>query len=443
MTAREVALKILYDTEQNDAFLNVAFAKNLETADLAPQDSGFVKELVFGVFRYKIYLDYIIRKNSSIRLKKIEPKVLNILRMGVYQILFMDKVPSHAAVSESVTLAKKHSFGRTPGFVNAVLRSLLRTGAPDLSELLSDKIKYLSVKHSYPEPLVKFFIDTFGERAEKMLSAGNETPPLCIRVNTLKTTKKKLIEKLEEAEISAKQTPYCDSGLYLFNASEKKRAEFNGLFCVQDQSSQLSALALDPQKNDVVLDLCSAPGGKTTHLAELMENEGKILAFDLYEHRLTAVDELSKKLGISIIKTKAQDALVFCPELENTADKILLDVPCSGLGIIRRKPDIKYKDNITDFSEIVDLQKKILDNAKKYLKVGGVMVYSTCTVNPAENREQIDLFLKENKNFSLDEISSKHITGEMAKRAKKGYLEIFPDTDNSDGFFVCRLVKKG
>ncbi len=225
MTAREVALKILYETEQNDSFLNVAFAKNLDSADLAPQDSGFVKELVFGVFRYKIYLDYIIRKNSSIRLKKIEPKVLNILRMGVYQILFMDKVPSHAAVSESVTLAKKHSFGRTPGFVNAVLRSLLRTGKPDLSELLSDKIKYLSVKHSYPEPLVKFFIDTFGERAEKMLSAGNEAPPLCIRVNTLKTTKDELVKRLEEAEINAKQTPYCDSGLYLFNASEKKRAK--------------------------------------------------------------------------------------------------------------------------------------------------------------------------------------------------------------------------
>lgn len=442
MTAREAALRILYETEIKKGYLNLVFAEGLKKAELSPLDSGFVKELVFGVYRFKIFLDYIIRANSKIRLKKIDPKVLNLLRLGVYQIYFMDKVPSHAAVSESVSLAKKVSFGKTPGFVNAVLRSVIREGKRDLKELKVDKVKYLSIKYSYPEDLVKFFCDTFGKRAESLLSAGNETPPLCVRVNTLKTTKEELRKAMEKSDITTEETPFCDSGLYLFNASEKKREQFKELFTVQDQSSQLAALALDPQKNDVVLDLCSAPGGKTTHLAELMENTGKILAYDLYDHRLKNVNESSERLGINIIKTEVGDAACENPELLNCADKILLDVPCSGLGIIRRKPDIKYKENITDFDEILTLQRKILENAKKYLKPGGIMVYSTCTINPKENLEQIKLFLYENPDFKIDEIKSTHLTGKIKEEAKKGYIEIFPDTEKSDGFFVCRLKKE-
>lgn len=442
MTAREVVLRILYETEVKKGYLNLVFAEGLKKANLSSADAGFAKELVFGVFRYKIFLDYIIRANSKIRLKKLDPKILNLLRIGVYQIYFMDKVPPHAAVSESVSLAKKVSFGKTPGFVNAVLRSILREGKRDLAELKKDKIKYLSVKYSYPEELVKFFVNTFKNRAESIMSAGNETPPLCIRLNSLKTTKDALKDALEKAEIKTEDTPFCDSGLYLFDAGEKKREPFSSLLTVQDQSSQLAALALDPQKNDVVLDLCAAPGGKTTHLAELMENTGEIYAFDLYDHRLKSVDESAERLGISIIKTEVFDASEENKKLIEKADKILLDVPCSGLGIIRRKPDIKYKENITDFDEILSLQRKILNNAKKYLKAGGVMVYSTCTINPKENLEQIKTFLDENPEFKIDEIKSPHITGTINEKAKEGYIEIFPDTEKSDGFFVCRLKKE-
>ncbi len=442
MTAREAALKILYETEVKKGYLNLVFAEVLKKAELSPVDAGFAKELVFGVFRYKIFLDYTIRANSKIRLKKLDPKILNLLRIGAYQIYFLDKVPPHAAVSECVSLAKKVSFGKTPGFINAVLRSIIREGKRDLSELKKDKVKYLSVKYSYPEDLTKFFINNFGKRAESIMSAGNETPPLCVRVNTLKTTKEELKNMLEKVEIRTEDTPFCDSGLYLFDASEKKREPFSSLFTVQDQSSQLAALALDPEKNDVVLDLCSAPGGKTTHLAELMENKGEILAFDLYDHRLKNVSKSAERLGIDIIKTEVGDAGYENPELIGKADKILLDVPCSGLGIIRRKPDIKYKENITDFDEILSLQKKILNNAKNYLKAGGVMVYSTCTVNPKENIEQIKLFLNENPDFKIDEIKSPHIIGALKEKAKEGYIEIYPDTEKSDGFFVCRLKKE-
>ena len=444
MSERQIALSILHETEAKDAYLNLVFMNTLKQHKIAPLSAAFIKELVFGVYRNKLLLDHIIRAHSSLRLKKIEPKVLSILRMGTYQILFMDKVPPHAAVSESVTLAKKNSRGRTAGFVNAVLRELLRSieAKKDLLPPENDKTKYLSVKYSYPEELTAFFIKTFGtKRAEFNMAAGNEAPPLCVRANTLACTREKLIETLNSAGIEARKTPFTDCGLYLFGASEQQRAEFASFLTVQDQSSQLVGFALSPASGDTVLDLCAAPGGKTTHLAELMENQGKIFAFDLYEKRLADVTASAKRLGITIISAKRADAAVLNPALVGIADKVLVDAPCSGLGIIRRKPDIKYKENITDFEEIVSLQKRILENAKAYVKNGGALVYSTCTINPEENLQMIKGFLKENPGFRLSPIESPHITGAMKQRAKEGFMEIFPDTDQSDGFFVCRLEK--
>ncbi len=445
MTAREAALHILHKTESKSGYLNLVFMDTLQSAKLTAADAAFAKELVFGVYREKLLLDYVIRNHSSLRLKKIDPKILTLLRMGVYQIYFMDKVPDHAVVSESVSMAKKCARGKTPGFVNAVLRGILRTKGEkkdiDLSALSGDTVKYLSVKYSYPEELASFFRRTFGNRAEAMLAAGNSTPDLCIRVNRLKHSREELKGFLSDAGIDAKETPYTDCGLYLFGADEQKRKPFSADFTVQDQSSQLAALALDPKPGDTVLDLCAAPGGKTTHIAELMENRGEIYAFDLYEKRLSSVSEAQKRLGLSIIRTAAQDASVLMEDFIGKADKVLLDVPCSGLGIIRRKPDIKYKEDITDFSSLFAVQRKILDTAKQYVKPGGVLVYSTCTVNPAENRDMVTWFLKENPDFHLSPMESPHITESLAQRTKTGILELFPDTDKSDGFFVCRMQK--
>lgn len=441
---RNTALKILQKA-QNGEYLNLVFQDVLKSASLSSSDTAFVKELVFGVFRNRILLDYIIRKNSSIRLKKIDPKILNILRTGAYQILFMDKVPEHAAVSESVNLAKKCSGQKTVAFVNAVLRQIIRTNpekTPDLSQI-KDKTELLSVKYSYPLPLAEFFVKNFKERAESLMAAGNVSPDLCVRVNTLKITKEDFIKKLDTLDITYKETPFTDCGLYLFGATEEKRKSLSGLFTVQDQSSQLAALALAPKNGDFVLDLCSAPGGKTTHIAELMENRGEILASDIYESRLKSVDFLAHNLGIDIIKTRSHDATVVDEALIGKADKILADVPCSGLGIIRRKPDIKYKENITDFSELNEIQSKILETAYRYLKPGGVMVYSTCTVNRSENTQQIEKFIKNHPDMSLDKIKSEHITGDIKAMCDTGYIEIFPDIHNSDGFFVCRLKKLG
>lgn len=441
---RKTALKILCEVESRGAYLNIAFKDVLSGSKLSSTDIAFVKELVFGVFRNKILLDFIIRKNSSIRLKKIDIKILNILRMGTYQIFFMDKVPLHAAVSESVELAKKNAGYKTVAFVNAVLRSVIRTSGKeqkiDLCSI-SDKVEFLSVKYSYPLPLAQFFVDTFGNRAESLMAAGNESPELCIRINTLKTTKEAFIEKLKLLGVEYKETPYTDCGLYLYGATEEKRKKLSGLFTVQDQSSQLASLALNPEPNDIVLDLCSAPGGKTTHMAELMKNSGKIYASDIYESRLKSVDYLADSLGIDIIKTRIQDACVINENLIGRADKVLADVPCSGLGIIRRKPDIKYKENITDFHEINQIQREILSASYHYLKRGGTLVYSTCTLNPAENRQMIEKFLHAFPDMALSPIESPHILGKAKEMGKEGFLEIFPDTDKSDGFFVCRMKK--
>jgi len=248
-------------------------------------------------------------------------------------------------------------------------------------------------------------------------------------------------EKLDILGIDYKPAPFTDCGLYLSGATEEKRKKLSGLFTVQDQSSQLVSLALDPEEGDFVLDLCSAPGGKTTHLAELMENRGRIFATDIYESRLKSVDYLAENLGIKIIKTYPHDASVLDESLIGRADKVLADVPCSGLGIIRRKPDIKYKENITDFKEINEIQYQILYAGYRYLKQGGVLVYSTCTMNPSENLEMIKTFTNIHKDIVIDKIESPHITGDIKESAQKGYIEIYPDTDNSDGFFICRLKK--
>ncbi len=433
---RKLAVNILTQTEQNDAYLNLVFEEALKNTKLSSADVGFVKELVFGVFRNKILLDYIIRKNSSIRLKKIDPKVLNILRIGAYQILFMDKVPHHAAVSESVKLAKKCASPKTVSFVNGVLRGIIRTceGGIDFNSI-KDKTEKLSVKYSYPLPLAEFFVKSFGNEAESLMAAGNKTPELCVRVNTLKITKEEFKKKLDASDIEYKDTPYTDCGLYLFGATTVKRKGIEGYFTVQDQSSQLAALALSPEPDSLVLDLCAAPGGKTTHIAELMKNRGKIIASDIYDKRLLSVDALSQKLGISIIETAVRDATVIDENLIGKADYILADVPCSGLGIIRRKPDIKYKENITDFTELNQIQQNILECAYRYLKQGGVMVYSTCTINCGENIELINKFLKNHPDMTLDKIENAHFVNE-------GYLEIYPHIHNSDGFFVCRMKKQ-
>ncbi len=445
-SGREAALKILYETEQKDGYLNIVFANHMRGSDLAREERALAKELVSGVMQHKITLDYVIRSYSSIRLKKISPYILQILRMGIYQLYFMDKIPASAAVNESVKLAKKYGHKASAGFVNAILHKASDAGKIKLPEKEKNVAEYLSVAYSHPDALVKWYIDTFGiDRAESLLAQNNLTPPIEARVNTLKASRKDVIKILADEGIIAHESDVTDCGIVLERGKnpEKTRAYHDGLFSIQGISSQLAALALSPEAGQTVLDLCCAPGGKTAHLAELMKNEGEILASDLYEHRLGQVRENAKRLGISIIEATQMDALTEKKEYLNKADKILLDVPCSGLGIIRRKPDIKYKEAISDFDELVLIQKNILNICAKYLKIEGELVYSTCTVNPQENMGVVNSFLEKNPDFCIVSAASEHIGDRLNSDMEKGYITLYPDEHGCDGFFICKLKRRG
>ncbi len=435
---RELALKIIYDIHKNGAYLNISFQKHMEESGLAGRDAAFTKELVYGTVSRQLTLDYIISRLSSVKLKKLAPYVLCILRLGLYQLFFMDRVPESAAVNESVGLAGKYA-GRSRGFINAILRNAAREGMK-LPE--GNDNHALSVRYSHPEPLVAFLKDNFGEeKAITILEENNQTPPLSVRVNTLKTTRKDLLERLSGEGVTAKEGSVCDGFVLIEGGGIQALSSYKeGLFTIQDQSAGLAALVLSPAPDDFVLDLCAAPGGKTTHLAELMENKGEIIAYDLYDHRLQSVTVTAERLGISIIKTKAADARTIA--VDKAPDKILIDAPCSGLGVIRRRPDIKYKQDLTDFRQMEAIQMEILCHGADLLKAGGELVYSTCTINPGENEKLIKTFLKDHPDFSMMPIQNEHLGKVSAEILKDGMGTFYPDGELGDGFFIAKLKKE-
>ena len=439
MSPRELALKILYDVEKNGAYLNISFQNHTNEAGISERDAALIKELTYGVVKYKLTLDAVIARFSSVKLKKLAPFVLCILRMGVYQLYFMDKIPESAAVNESVKLAGRYA-GKSRGFVNAVLR---RTTQEEFLLPEGTTPEALSVRYSHPLPLVLWLIETFGaERAETLMAENNRAPSVCLRVNTLKTDSDAFIQRLEGEGVTVSKGKLTDCAVLLESGGVAKLASYReGLFTIQDQSAQLAALALAPKPGERVYDVCAAPGGKTTHLAEMMENRGEILALDFYGERLKAIEKTAERLGISIIRTREADASLY--PFEAMADRILIDAPCSGLGVIRRRPDIKYKAELTDFDELCDIQKKILDHCAGYLKPGGTMVYSTCTVNPAENEGQIQEFLKNHRDFSLMAIDSPHILGRAKETLAGGMGTFYPEREGGDGFFIAKLRRSG
>ncbi len=435
-TPRELALKILYDIEKNGAYLNISFKNHTEGVN--ERDAAFAKELTYGVMQHKLTLDYVIAHFSSVKLKKLAPFVLCILRLGMYQLYYMDKIPESAAVNESVKLAGRYA-GKSRGFINAILRK----AAKEPLNLPTDQgTEALSVRYSHPVSLACWLLSTFGaERAEEIMAENQTAPSLCVRVNTYRTTKEDLIKCLCDEGVSVSEGALSDCSLLFESGGVQKLASYKeGLFTVQDQSAQLAALALAPKPGEVCYDVCAAPGGKTTHLAELMDNQGEILALDLYEKRLLSVMESANRLGLNIIKTQPADASQYA--FSNQADKILIDAPCSGLGVIRRRPDIKYKPELTDFAELVMIQKNILSHCADFLKPGGEMVYSTCTINPDENENQVLTFLKNQADFELMPIESPHIIGKAKEILQTGMGTFYPTKDGGDGFFIAKLRRR-
>ncbi len=435
---RKIAADIVYNVSKG-CNLSEEIEKLRLKNDLSKLDIRFVTEIVNGTVRKLEFIDCAISNASDIKLNKISPFVLAVMRCGTYQILFMDKVPDSAAVNESIKLIRKARNPRLCGFANAVLRKVSKNGFN--IKLPSDIDEKLSVKYSCPLWITKIFTESLGDEAEQLLGALNKKPPTVIRTNTLKTTSEELVGTLSSKGWECKSYlselfPELDT---LIEASKvdglTEVQEFkDGLFYVQDAAAAFAAYVLSPEKGSTVIDMCAAPGGKTTYLAEIMKNTGRIYAFDIYDKKIDKINENAKRLGLTNIIAQKKDAAEYDDGFKETADRVLVDSPCSGLGIIRKKPDIKYLRRQSDINELAALSLKILLNAAEYLKKGGIMVFSTCTLTNEENIGVLFEFLKQRSDFKLKKIP--------CRRENSGYMTLYPHRDNCDGFFISLLEKE-
>ncbi len=440
--AREVAFDVLRSVFEEQAYSNIALDHAQKENNLSKLDSAFCTALVYGVLERLLTIDYIIRKLSSVPFRKIEFSTLVILRMGVYQILYMDKVPPSAAVNECVNLAKKKKLFKSSGFINGLLRSFIRTENKLILPPESDKVKHLSVKYSCPEYLVDLWLEAYGDNiTQEILSSLAGRPPLTAKVNTLLTDCETLIENLSEEGVEAHIFPFCKDMLTLKStgAVDSLRAYALGEFFVQDGASALCAALSGAKSGDTVFDVCSAPGGKSFAMAIAMENKGLIRAFDLHPHKIRLIEAGAKRLGISIINASLRDAAKD-ESLTDKADVVLCDVPCSGFGILRRKPEIRY-NKAQDYMNLPVLQMQILENSAKLVKPGGTLVYSTCTLNPSENGDVVDNFLCNHPEFSPKVLS---LPDTVARKIKEPShtITLIPTPEGSDGFFVATMERR-
>lgn len=439
---RNTALNVLMKIEQDNAYSNIALNNAIRENKLSGVDSSFVSALVYGVLERKITLDYIIKQYSKIPLRKIELKTKMILRLGILQLLFMDKIPESAAVNESVNLAKKHKLQKSSGFINGILRSITRSEEKYKLPDKSDKVLYYSVKYSAPQELVKLWINSYGElNTEQLLKSLGGRPKICARVNTLKNDKNSLIAELAKENVKAEENPFLENAVSLTETGsiERLSAYKSGKLHIQDSSSQLCVDFLSPKPREVLLDICSAPGGKSFTAAQYMGDRGKIFACDLYNHKLKLISDGAKRLGIHSIVTLKRDGASSDVSLP-LADKILCDVPCSGLGILSRKPEIRYKDNLIS-DDLPELQYRILCQSAQYLANGGRLVYSTCTLNPAENNKNARRFLEEHPDFYGVKLS---LPPQINRAIDENDYEItlMPHTSGTDGFYIAVFGKK-
>ncbi len=439
-SARQIAFEALLKIHKDGAYSNLVLDGLLkDNPGLEERDKSFVCNIVYGTLDRLILIDYNIGLYLNQPVKKLKPELHTILRMGTYQLLFMDKVPSRAAVNESVNLAKANKSNFAASMVNAVLRRVADNGLR-LPEGTDNDPKYLAVKYSCPEWLISLWIDSYGfENAVSLAEKALEAPPLVVRCNTVKTTVDELIWSLAEEGVVSEKTSIAPDAL-IINVSaavDELEAYKLGLFHVQDLASQLCCMALDAKPGETVFDLCSAPGGKTFTIAQMMNNSGTVRAFDIYQSRVELIRNGAARLGLTNVFSYLSDAAIF-NENYGYADKVLCDVPCSGLGIIRRKPEIRFKKT-ADIDNLPDLQYRILCNATRYLNAGGRLVYSTCTLNPKENSEVCDRFLNEHPDFTAVDFLP------QIQRYNKNekYLTLMPHIHSTDGFFVAVFEKNG
>ena len=436
---REVCASVLEEIQTDGSYSNIALRKALKANGAMPQrDKAFVTENVNGTLRNIIYIDYVINSFSRTKTEKMKPWVLAVFRSAVYQIIFMN-VPESAAINEAVKLVKLRGLA---GFSNAVLRKI----SAQYSNIVlpQTKAELISVKYSHPLWLVKMWISYYGEDfTEELCRANSQKPPVTVCLNTLKTDMEGLKRSLKSDGAVFEDSGFLKNSLSITRVSDISYLEAfkNGYFHVQDESSSLAVGILSPEEGETILDACASPGGKTVLAAEMMNNRGSITARDIFDHRLELIEENARRLGISIIRTENRDAAEFYTEDTEKYDRVLLDAPCSGFGLLRKKADIRLTKNGNDIDSLIKLQRQMLSVVGKYVKKGGILVYSTCTVSKKENEGNIKWFT-ENFPFETEDISGLLPDNMSAPNADEGYIQLFTNIHHTDGFFIARLRRK-
>lgn len=444
MNSRKIALKILAEVKEG-AYSNLALDKYL-TGVQDKRDRALITEIVYGVLRLQNRLDFVIKQYSRLPVEKMDEEVLLALRIALYQILYLDRIPESAAVNETINAIKGMTNRGAIGFVNGLLRNIIRSKNkikfPGPEEMRSYLTNYLS----HPEWLVNYWMKVYGvKNTIKLCKYNNRPADLVIRINTLKYNSEEVLDAYSGNNIQLKKTGIPDTYLVQnFNNVEELPLYEEGGFIVQGPAAALAGHILNPEPGMKILDMAAAPGVKTTHLAALMDNKGEITALDIYDHKLDLIRENCKRLGVDIVKTIKQDSSIY--ETAERFDMILLDAPCSGLGLIRQKPEIRWTKSMKDIEILSDIQYDMLKNAVKLLKKSGILLYCTCTLTREENQKNIDNII----NIFKDKLEIMDIENDLLRlnidnkysAFENGYLELFPPENNTEGFFLAKILKK-
>ena len=444
---REMALEILLEVEKNGAYPNVLLKQTLDKyLYMEKQERSFLTRLVEGTVERKLTLEYYINSVSKTPVNKMKPVIRCIMRMAAYQIFYMDSVPDSAACNEAVKLAQKKGFSTLKGFVNGVLRNLSRQKdeivMPDLEK---EPVRALSVQYSVPEWLVEKIVKDYGlEHAKNMfVSLYENVGATTIRVNNSKISTDECVKLLEKEEVHVEKAPYVANALEIsgYDSLGFLGSFENGYFQVQDVSSMLVGLAANPKEGDIVIDVCAAPGGKSIHVADLLNGTGHVEARDLTDYKVGLIEENIYRCGFKNIHAKRMDACILDENAKESADIVIADLPCSGLGVLKKKSDIKYRMTQSQIEELAQLQREILKNAVTYVKSGGTLVYSTCTIAKEENDQQVDWILE---NLPLQLVSLKGcVCEELLENAEReGVLQLLPGRERTDGFFLAKFQKR-
>ncbi len=446
---REAALQVIYQVTEKEAYASLTLDKILNNSRLEAPERALATELAYTAIKAWGTLDWALSLFLSRSLNKLPPWIRCLLRLGAAQLLYIPRIPPRAAIYETVELTKKYGHRGTVGLVNAVLRRLskrVKKGLP-YPEVSDDPAGYLALRYYHPLWLINEWLNQFGyQETETLCQLNNQPPPVVIRANTLKIGLEALVERLQlEEHNGLKRSCLVPEGLILekLGSAETSFSFREGLFYIQDEGSQLVSHALGPVSGAVVIDACAAPGGKSTHLAQLMGNKGTILAADVHSGRLELIKDNCRRLGVTCVQTLLLDARQLGSRYRGIADYLLIDAPCSGTGVLRRRADIRWRQELDRIRELAQLQLEILLGARQTLKLGGILIYSTCSVAPEENEQVIQKFLAEAKEFSLVPLELPVIPNDLRATAQEGWLQFLPQKHGTDGFFICRLQKTG